>query len=76
VHLAEKSETPILADKLYRTHLSSDILLKEATAAIGRHALHAGVLGFEHPITKANHRFEVPPPADFIAALDVLRRVL
>ncbi len=76
VHLAEKAETPILADKLYRTRLSSDLLLKEATAAIGRQALHAGVLGFEHPITKQPLRFEVPPPADFLAALDVLRLVL
>jgi 23S rRNA pseudouridine1911/1915/1917 synthase len=73
VHLAEKSETPILADKLYRTRLSSDVLLKEAAAAIGRQALHAGVLGFEHPITKEPLRFEVPAPAEFHAALEILR---
>ena len=75
VHLAEKSETPILADKLYKTRLSGDILLEDASQRMGRQALHAGVLGFEHPITKVNHRFEVPPPSDFLAALDMLRAV-
>jgi 23S rRNA pseudouridine1911/1915/1917 synthase len=42
--------------------------------ALGRHALHARVLGFEHPITRQALRFEREPPEDFATALAALRR--
>ncbi len=74
VHLTERAQTPLLADRLYRNAKSGDVLLKEASAIIGRQALHASVLGFEHPVTKEVHRFEAPPPAEFLAAVEVLRR--
>ena len=35
-----------------------------------RQALHAETLGFSHPITKADLRFESPPPSDFAQLLD------
>ena len=73
VHLTEQAQTPLLADSLYRAHKSSDVLLQDAAALIGRQALHAGVLGFVHPITGQPHRYELPPPADFMAALQALR---
>ncbi|MEM7441680.1 MAG: RluA family pseudouridine synthase [Pseudomonadota bacterium] len=36
----------------------------EAVAAFPRQALHASVLGFEHPVSGQNLRFEAPIPAD------------
>ncbi|MGB0429863.1 MAG: RluA family pseudouridine synthase [Bacteroidia bacterium] len=38
-----------------------------------RQALHAGVLGFEHPITKKHHQFEQPLPLDISEAIDRFR---
>ena len=35
---------------------------REALRGLGRQALHAAVLGFEHPVTGENLRFESPPP--------------
>ncbi len=75
VHLTERAQTPLLADKLYCNHKSGDTLLKHAAERIGRQALHAGVLGFEHPIDKRVCRFEVPLPEDFVAALETLRLI-
>lgn len=39
-----------------------------------RQALHAGLLGFDHPITKERVVFEQPLPEDFSAALDRFRK--
>jgi 23S rRNA pseudouridine1911/1915/1917 synthase len=39
---------------------------------LSRPALHASVLGFDHPRTGARLRCEAPPPADLRAALDAL----
>ncbi|MFC3226935.1 RluA family pseudouridine synthase [Marinibaculum pumilum] len=41
-------------------------------AAFPRQALHAAVLGFRHPVTGEEMRFETPPPADFAALLAAL----
>ncbi len=46
---------------------------KNALAALGRQALHAAALGFEHPITGEAMRFERPPPEDFSKLLNALR---
>jgi 23S rRNA pseudouridine1911/1915/1917 synthase len=62
---------PVVGDRVYTTR----------TAATGsglvdrfpRQALHAGRLGFTHPITGAWLNFEVPPPEDFAALLRSLR---
>ena len=39
-----------------------------------RQALHAARLAFMHPVSNQAMDFEVPPPADFEALLDVLRQ--
>jgi 23S rRNA pseudouridine1911/1915/1917 synthase len=42
--------------------------------AAPRPMLHAGVLGFVHPGTDAQTRFESDPPEDFARTLAALRR--
>jgi 23S rRNA pseudouridine1911/1915/1917 synthase len=64
VHLAEAGH-PLLGDALYG---------RRRTEAIGRQALHAWKLDFPHPRTGARMAFEAPPPPDFAAALETLRR--
>ncbi len=44
--------------------LYGDALYGGASALIGRHALHASVLEFEHPKTKARMRFSCELPDD------------
>jgi 23S rRNA pseudouridine1911/1915/1917 synthase len=72
VHLSEQAKTPLLADALYGRRPTDPELALVATE-LGRQALHAAVLGFTHPTTGEKLRFEVPPPADFQAALLRLR---
>ena len=63
VHLAEHG-FPLLGDPVYGGSVA-DPLVRKVGAELGRQALHAGVLGFRHPITGEPLRFETPPPADF-----------
>jgi 23S rRNA pseudouridine1911/1915/1917 synthase len=72
VHLSEQTKTPLLADALYGLAPNSPDLLEIANG-LGRQALHAGVLGFVHPISGEPLRFEAAPPPDFASALDALR---
>jgi 23S rRNA pseudouridine1911/1915/1917 synthase len=44
------------------------------TIQFERHALHAWKLGFDHPADGRTLEFEAPPPADFLALLERLRR--
>jgi len=71
VHLSEAGH-PLLADTLYG-RAPRGALLEAASVAIGRQALHARVLGFDHPVSGEHLHFEAEPPADFMAALAVLR---
>ncbi|WP_299499505.1 RluA family pseudouridine synthase [uncultured Roseobacter sp.] len=48
----------------------------EAVRAFARQALHAAVLGFDHPISGEKMRFEAPLPEDMAALLRNLRSVL
>lgn len=68
VHLSEQAGTPLLGDKLYGKS-TLPAALAEVVGSLGRQALHAQVIGFVHPITRAELRFEAPLPAD----LDALR---
>lgn len=43
------------------------------TLDIGGQALHAGILGFNHPRTEKYLEFEAPLPPDFVELLDKLR---
>ncbi|HEX7664724.1 MAG TPA: RluA family pseudouridine synthase [Polyangiaceae bacterium] len=73
VHLAESGHA-ILGDALYGKP-PKDAKLRAVGEALGHQALHATVLGFEHPITREAMRFERPPPKDFEAALAALRQL-
>jgi 23S rRNA pseudouridine1911/1915/1917 synthase len=77
VHMASIGH-PLLGDSVYgagyktkASQLSAGA--KVALAALGRQALHAAALGFEHPITGEALRFERPPPEDFSRLLNALR---
>lgn len=72
VHLAERAGAPILGDPLYGRP-PKDPALRAAGEALGRQALHARVLGFEHPATGESVRWESPLPADIEACIAALR---
>jgi len=77
VHLAEQGH-PLLADASYggtrrEARLPAEDPVRRAAAALGRQALHAWKLAFDHPRTGRRLAFEAPLPADFQAALGVLR---
>lgn len=80
VHLAHLG-APLIGDPLYgkqRALGAAGPHAAEADAAaraFPRQALHAAVLGFKHPVTGEELRFESAPPTDFSALLDVLRRL-
>ena len=75
VHLASLG-LGIVGDPLYRPRRRPAVgpELRREIEAFGRLALHAAVLGFEHPITGERLRFERPPPASFAALFASLRR--
>lgn len=54
---------PILGDALYGG-LGGAARLRPLVEGLGRHALHAAVLGFHHPITGAELDFESPLPSE------------
>ena len=64
VHLSSKG-SPILGDATYGSG-SAAIPVRAAIAEAGlaRQALHAAVLGFVHPVTGEQLRFETAPPTD------------
>lgn len=68
VHMAHIGH-PLLGDETYGKGFKASIgkLPEEARGALqalGRQALHAAVLGFEHPVTGEPMHFESKPPAD------------
>jgi 23S rRNA pseudouridine1911/1915/1917 synthase len=72
MHMADVG-TPVLGDPLYGRP-PRDAALRALGEELGHQALHARLLAFEHPVTRAWVRFEAPPPADFQAALETLAR--
>ena len=66
VHLSSKG-SPILGDATYGSG-SPAIPVRAAIAEAGlaRQALHAAVLGFIHPVTGEQMRFETEPPTDML----------
>ena len=66
VHLSSKG-SPILGDATYGSG-SAAIPVRAAIAEAGlaRQALHAAVLGFVHPVTGEQMRFETAPPTDML----------
>jgi 23S rRNA pseudouridine1911/1915/1917 synthase len=77
VHLAEIGH-PVLGDPVYGSGFAASArrLDEKAQAALknlGRQALHAAGLGFEHPVTRRKLAFERAPPSEFAGLLDALR---
>lgn len=78
VHMAHVGH-PILGDGLYGSGFATKINTlpepaQDALRALARQALHASVLGFEHPATGEEMRFETPLPSDMQALRDALAR--
>jgi 23S rRNA pseudouridine1911/1915/1917 synthase len=71
VHLADHGH-PVLGDPLYGRSIG-DPMLRDVSQRLGRQALHASVLAFDHPITGETMRFETEPPEDFRQALGTLQ---
>jgi 23S rRNA pseudouridine1911/1915/1917 synthase len=72
---------PLIGDPLYgkfRGLKAAGPNAEEADAAaraFPRQALHAGALGFAHPVTGEELRFEAPLPADMRTLLETLREL-
>jgi 23S rRNA pseudouridine1911/1915/1917 synthase len=68
VHLASLGH-PVVGDRAYGSGFATKTALlpepaRALAAAFPRQALHAFLLGFEHPVTGEEMRFEAPLPAD------------
>lgn len=82
VHMAHIG-APLLGDQTYGRYRglkaagSGPAHEAAATAckAFKRQALHAAILGFEHPVTGENLRFETQPPQDMLDLLSTLRQL-
>ena len=82
VHMAHHG-APLVGDQTYgryrglKAHGSGPLFDKavEVAKAFRRQALHAAILGFEHPITGENLTFEAPPPEDMQALITALRHM-
>ena len=73
VHLAHIGH-PVLGDPIYGAGFKAsarglDAPAKAALERLGRQALHAAILGFEHPLTRRKHVFESALPADMAGLL-------
>ncbi len=76
VHLAASGH-PIVGDPVYLRRVPAFARLLPAEIrgdllAFPRQALHATILGFRHPVTGQELRFETPPPPDFSALVSLL----
>jgi 23S rRNA pseudouridine1911/1915/1917 synthase len=70
---------PLLGDQLYGAGFRSSAKklptdAQNALEALNRQALHAAVLGFDHPVSGKHLRFESTLPSDFAELLAGLRR--
>lgn len=74
VHMAHLGH-PLIGDKEYGAHFNTkaNVLAEPAGSAVKafpRQALHAAVLGFEHPVTGEEMRFEAPLPPDISGLIE------
>ena len=72
VHLSEAGH-PLLCDALYGAGRKAKGAAAEVQEKLGRQALHAWRLAFEHPRTGQALKLEAPIPPDLDAALTLLR---
>ena len=78
VHLAHIGH-PIMGDETYATGFRTKAAklspaAREALTALGRQALHAGGLAFEHPVSGEVQEFHSPLPDDIARLTEALRR--
>jgi 23S rRNA pseudouridine1911/1915/1917 synthase len=76
VHMSAKGH-PVVGDPLYLRRIPATAkalpdAVRRALLDFPRQALHAASLGFRHPRTGENLRFETPPPADMAALIAVI----
>lgn len=76
VHMAYIGH-PLVADQVYASGYATKLNklpeeLAGAVRTLGRQALHAAELGFEHPVTKEEMMFEAEMPDDLQALQDAL----
>jgi 23S rRNA pseudouridine1911/1915/1917 synthase len=79
VHMAHIGH-PLLGDQLYASGFRSSARklpaeAQEALMALNRQALHAAVLGFDHPVSGKHLHFESAPPPDMQWLLIGLRQI-
>jgi 23S rRNA pseudouridine1911/1915/1917 synthase len=77
VHLAHIGH-PVIGDSVYGSGFKSSVKrlppkAEEALQNLGRQALHAMELGFEHPVTRKSLHFTSPRPADIEALYEALK---
>ena len=77
VHMASIGH-PLLGDSVYGAGYNTKASqlsegATQALSALGRQALHAAALGFEHPVTGVALRFASPTPEDFSRLVKALR---
>jgi 23S rRNA pseudouridine1911/1915/1917 synthase len=77
VHMASTGH-PLLGDSVYGAGFKTKAAqlpesARTALAALGRQALHAAALGFEHPITGEPLRFDSPAPKNLMRLIAALR---
>ena len=77
VHLAHIRH-PVMGDQVYSSGFKASAArlspgARSALADLGRQALHATHLGFEHPVTGKAISLDSPPPDDFARLRDELR---
>jgi len=70
IHLAEQGH-PLVGETVYIRDFTRN---GGKLIPCGRLLLHAGTLGFDHPVTSKHLRFEAPPPPEFEAMVAKLRR--
>jgi 23S rRNA pseudouridine1911/1915/1917 synthase len=80
VHMAHLGH-PLLGDATYGSGFKTKANRlsepqKEALIGLNRQALHAAILGFEHPRSGEFLRFDSPLPADMAALLQALRAAI
>ena len=76
VHMAHIGH-PLMGDMVYGAGFKTRAAklsqnARAALDALGRQALHAALLGFTHPVTGKQLRFEASPPADMQSLIDAL----
>ncbi|MCB1503804.1 MAG: RNA pseudouridine synthase [Hyphomicrobiaceae bacterium] len=79
VHMAHIGH-PLLGDNVYGAGFKSSVRklspqAEQALSHLGRQALHAAELGFEHPLSGEAMHFESPLPPDLQRLIDALRQL-